>query len=270
MRKITTSQYEILKALSRYMFLTIDLIDTLGIFKNKVSIYRAIRPLKEGKKPLVHVQNFGVHATKGQLSSLLYLSKYGKEILLENAIDEEIIKIPNSKSFVSTDYFHRVTNITFFVYFDMYLKANQGELIFLDYYFSRSSDNRAKNRIDLEGSKYIIPDIVTKFKMNNRDFLYLVEVHNGKDSNKAFNQILQHIKAIDLGSPRKKYGFEKNNRVVFIFEFESCMNVVIKKMSEVGSLNIYVNLFLFRSIEEMRENFNVGWLSFEKELRSFC
>ncbi len=265
MQKITSSQYKILEALGQYMFLTIKLIDTLKIFKNKISIYRALRPLKEGKKPLIYAQNFSVHPTKGQLSSLLYLSKYGKDVLLENRYNESSIKMPNSKIFVSTDYFHRVANISTHIYLDLYLKVNNGSIFFLDYYFSKSKENRAKNKIDLEDNKYIIPDIVTKFSIDKREYLYIIEIHNGKDTNKAFIQCLQHIKAIDLESPKIKYKHSKNNRVVFIFEFESCMMALIKRMNETNGLKKYLNLFLFKTIDEVEEDFENGWLNFEGE-----
>lgn len=269
MQKITSSQYKILEALSRYMFLTVDLIDVLKVFQNKISIYRALRPLKEGKKALVSEQHFGVNPIKGQLSSLLYLSKYGKAVLLENGHSENDIKMPSSKVFVSNDYFHRVTNIATHIYLDLYLQANNGSILFLDYYFSKSKNRQAKNRIDLENDKYIIPDIVTKFSIDSREYLYLFEIHRGKDSNKAFIQCLQHIKAIDLEAPKLKYDYLKNNRVMFICEFKSCMMDVIRRMNEIDSLKKYLNLFLFKTIDEMRGDFGEGWIRFDGNISLF-
>lgn len=142
------------------------------------------------------------------------------------------------------------------------MKFQNGSLIFLDYYFSKSKENRAKNRIDLDNYKYIIPDIVTKFNVDKREYLYLIEVHNGKDTNKAFMQCLQHIKAIDLETPKMKYNHSKNNRVVFIFEFKSCMLALTKKMNENKGLRKYLNLFLFKTIDEVRVEFEGGWFNF--------
>ena len=186
--------------------------------------------LKERSKPLIISQSFGVHPTRGQLHSLLYLSKYGKEVLIENGYKEENIKIPSNKTFVSTDYFHRVANIQTYVFMDLYLQSiDKANILFFDYYFSKTSYStqqysRALNRIDLDDDSYIIPDIATKFNVDEKDYLYLIEVHNGNDSNKAFVQCLQHIKAIDLGSPKNKYNHPRNNRVIFIFEQIGCMN----------------------------------------------
>jgi len=274
MRTITESQLKILKALGRYMFLTVDLIDKLQIFKHKVSIYRAVQPLKEVKKPLVISQNFGIHPKYGQLPSLLYLSSYGKQLLIECGYEDYKIKLPQNRTFVSTDYFHRVSNISFFVQMDLYLKANNGHIIFLDYYFSKAKKEKgkylqAKNRLDISDDKYIIPDIVTKFRINDRDYLYLVEIHNGKDSNKAFIQCLNYIEAIDLESVKSKYNYPRNNSVVFIFEYETCMLSVMKKMNDNASLKKYINLFLFKTIKSLDKSFENNWLYFNKRVWSF-
>ncbi len=271
MKIITNSQMKILEALARYTFLTVPLIDTLGVFKNPISIYRSLRGLKDLSKPLIITQNFGVHPTRGQLHSLIYLSKYGKEVLLDNGHKEVNINIPSAKTFVSTDYFHRVANIQTFVFMDLYLQSiDKAKILFFDYYFSKTSRtsqeySRALNRIDLENDNYIIPDIITKFNIDEKEYLYLIEIHNGNDSNKAFVQCLQHIKAIDLGSPKDKYNHPRNNRVIFIFEQKGCMNAVIKKINSTENLKKYLNLFLFKTIEDMKNNFGNNWIKFNGE-----
>ena len=157
---------------------------------------------------------------------------------------------------------------------DLYLQSlEDAYIIFLDYYFSKSSktDNhyaRAKNRIDLD-NEYLIPDIATKFVINEKPYLYLIEIHLGSNSNKALYQCLQHIKAINLGTPKKKYNHPKNNRVVFIFEQEACMRSVMKKMSANTDLKKYVNLFLFKTIENMQNNFNNNWMKFYGDIVTF-
>ncbi len=266
MATITTAQMKILEAINRYTFLTVPLIDTLKIHKNKVSIYRSLQGLKNRSKPLIYTQNFGVHPTKGQLPSLLYLSIYAKEILLENGYMENQLHIPTNRTFVSSDYFHRITNIQMHLYMDLYLQSiEDAELLFLDYYFSKSKTSqilyaRAKNRIDLQNDKYIIPDIVTKFVIGEKEYLYLVEIHNGTNANKAFYQCLQHIKAIDLGTPKKKYNHPTNNRVIFIFEYKSCMDSVMRKMDGNRDLQKYRNLFLFNTKENIQKDFAKHWM----------
>lgn len=271
MATITNAQMKILQAINRYMFLTVPLIDVLKIHKNKVSIYRSLQALKNRSKPLLYTQSFGVHPTKGQLPSLLYLSTYAKEILLDYGYMEDTIHIPSNKTFVSSDYAHRITNIEMHLYLDLYLQSlENAEILFLDYYFSKSSKHekgyaRAKNRISLEHDSYLIPDLVFKFAVGQREYLYLGEIHNGTNTNKAFYQCLQHIKAIDLETPKKKYKHPKNNRIIFLFEFESCMHVVMKKMHNNPDLQKYLNLFLFNTKHNIQNEFASHWLKFNGE-----
>lgn len=275
MRNITPSQLTILKAIGRYKFLTISLIDALQIFKNKVSIYRAIAPLKDGKKPLIIAHSYGLHPTKGQLESLLYLTKYAKELLVECGIEESKIQIPINKTLVSTDYFHRVFTIATFVYMDIFLKSTSNHTIFYHYYFDKAKKEpnkryrQAKNHIKLNDDKFIIPDAVTKFKYEDNVYLYLIEIHNGKDTNKIFVQVLNHINAINLGTPKEKYNHSKNNRVAIIFEHKSCMEALIKKLSSEPKLNNYLKLFIFNSFENIKEDFNSNWLLFNSKNCNF-
>lgn len=273
MKTITLSQEKILKALARYKYLTISLIDDLSIFKNKISIYRAIKPLKEGKKPLIIAHNFGVIPGKGQLESLLYLTKYGKELLIDLGIDENKMKIPYSKTLVTTDYFHRVRTISTFVYMDLYLKSTNNKMIFLDYYFDKGADKGkkfkvAKNRIQLKDS-FFIPDIVTKFIFNDKKYLYLIEIHNGVNTNKIYTQFLNHIIAIENETPKQKYNHPRNNRVVIIFEFESCMNALIKKIQQEPKFKKFLKLFIFNTFDNIKLSFNEKWKDFNGDYCSF-
>lgn len=275
MQTITPSQLQILKALGRYKFLTISLIDVLQIFKNKVSIYRAMSPLKDGKRPLVIAHSFGLYPSKGQLEALLYLTKYGKNLLIESGIDESKIQIPINKTLVSTDYFHRVSTISTFVYMDIFLKSTSNHTIFYHYYFDKAKKEtnkrfrQAKNHIKLEDDKFLIPDAVTKFQYDNKKYLYLIEIHNGKDTNKILTQVINHIHAIKLGTPREKYNHQTSNRVAIIFEYKSCMDALIKKMHEEPKLKKYLNLFIFNTIENMKSDFNENWLMFDNTCCKF-
>jgi len=275
MATITPAQMRIIEAINRYTFLTVPLIDMLQIHKNKVSIYRSLQALKNRSKPLIHVQNFGVHPTKGQLPSLIYLSKYAKELLLDCGYIEKEINIVSNKTFVSTDYFHRINNILVHVSIDLYLKSlEDAQLIFTDYYFSKVSSStqqyaRAKNRIDLEDENYFIPDLITKFRVEKKIYLYLIEIHNGTNANKAFHQCLNHVKAINIGTPKKKYQHPTNNRVVFIFEHASTMQSVMKRMNANQDLHKYVKLFLFKTIADIKEGFATNWFTFNGEIVDF-
>jgi len=260
---ITASQIEIIKSLGKYKYLTISQMDKLKIFKNKVSIYRALAPLKAGKHPLVLAQGFGLIPGYGRLEQILFLSKYAKDLLVDELqMNEKYLKIPTSKTLVSTDYFHRIWTIEFHLQLSLYLSQNKGYVKFFDYYFdkeknaSRSKFNKAKNRIDInENSKFIIPDGVTKFHTNGKDYLYLFEQHNGQSVTKIMTQIYNHCLVIKEAGAKEKYDFERNSRVVIVFEYEKVMYSVMQKCKEDISLIKYSDFFLLKSNRMLESNF---------------
>ena len=274
---ITKSQIEIIKALGKYKYLTISQIDKLKIFKNKVSIYRALTPLKAGKYPLVLAQGFGLIPGYGRLEQIIFLSKYSKELLVDELqMNEKQLKIPTSKTLVSTDYFHRIWTIEFNLQLNIYTSQNNGYVKFYDYYFDKAQKApkakfaRTKNRIDLkENEKFIIPDGVTKFHLNGKDYLYLFEQHNGLSITKIITQIYSHCMVIKEAAAKEKYKFDRNNRVVIVFEHEKVMDSVITRCQVDESLKRFNNFFLFKSNKMLEVDFFTKWKNLHGENNTF-
>ena len=270
---ITASQVEIIKALGKFKYLTISQIDKLKIFQNKVSIYRALAPLKAGKYPLVLAQGFGLIPGYGRLEQILFLSKYAKELLIDELqMNEKYLKIATSKTLVSTDYFHRIWTIEFNLQLNIYASENNGYVKFFDYYFDKAQKRpkakfaRTKNRIDLnENEKFIIPDGVTKFHLNGRNYLYLFEQHNGLSITKIITQIYSHCIVIKEAAAKNKYNFDRNNRVIIIFEHDKVMNSVIKKCQADESLKRFSDFFLFKSNQMLEFDFFTKWKNLRGE-----
>lgn len=264
---ITASQVEIIKALAKYKYLTVSQLDKLKIFKNKVSIYRALTPLKAGKYPLVLSQGFGLIPGHGRLEQILFLSKHAKDLLVDELqMDEKYLKIPTSKTLISTDYFHRIWTIEFNLQLNLYSKKNNASVIFFDYYYdkARKAPNakfaKTKNRIDIASNgKFIIPDGVTKFHIQGRDYLYLFEQHNGYSITKIITQIYNHCLVIKEAGAKEKYNFDRNNRVVIVFEHDKVMDSVIHKCKDDESLKKFSDFFLLKSNKILETDFFRDW-----------
>jgi len=269
----TDTQIEILKAIATYKYMTVSQLDKLKIVKHKVSIYRVLNKLKNGSKALISYQDFNFNPRVGKLEQLLYLSKHAKNLLVEEVgINENKIRIPSSNTLINQDYFHRIWTIDFHISLDIYLKLNGGFIYFFDCYFDKAKKiagakyARAKNRIDIQvNQKFIVPDGVVKFKYKNRDYLYLFEQHNSKDSGKIMTQILNHCLVIQESGAKEKYKFDRNNRVVIVFEFESTKNAVIKRAMNNPSFEKFKNFFLLSSNEGISKDFENNWVNLNAE-----
>lgn len=272
------SQINLLEKLAQYKYLTTSQMHRLGILKHKQGIYQILRELKTRSKSPIDFKNFGLAPGVGKLESFYFLTKPGVNFLIEDLGFENEIKAPiGNGSLFARDYFHRKYTIDFHIAFNQFLEEINGEIKFLDYYFDKIGNNRtkgnlrAKNKIDLnaEGS-YIIPDIVTQFKARESDFLFLFEQHNGKDTKKLIKQLYNHLLVLEQGSASTKYNFEKNNRVVVIFEFESIKKATMKRLSELETFKPFNKFFIFKTNEELENNdFLNGWSLINGEKTTF-
>ncbi len=93
----------------------------------------------------------------------------------------------------------------------------------------------------------------------NQQELYLMELENGQDAKKAVPKCIMHGKAILLGSANEKYSFNKGYRTLWIFEYRSTMESVLEKLSGLEFFENLKEYFLFKPLEEIREDFFQGW-----------
>ena len=271
------SQIRVLEYLSRFKYLSVEQMFKLGVLNNKSGIYQILKPLKEGKRNLIDLKNFGVAPVYGKLDAFYFLTKYGVQFLNSELFYDEDIKFPIGKSTLfSRDYFHRKFTIDFHINLYMFLNANSEKLYFVDYYFDKLGSNRtnknlrAKNHIEIaKMGAYIIPDIVFKFNIDNRDYLYLFEQHNGKDTKRLIRQLESYLLVLQSGVASIKYKFDRSVRVVVVFEHISIKNALLERLSVTKEFQAFVNFFIFKTNDEVADNFFDGWSKIDGDKTSF-
>ncbi|CAA6810859.1 MAG: Unknown protein [uncultured Campylobacterales bacterium] len=270
---MSESELRILESLARYKYLTTSQLDLLNILKNKMGLYQRLRELRAGKKPLIANNSFGIMPGKGKLEDFYYLTSKGQDFLIENLeYNEQKIKAPKgTSSLFARDYFHRKETINFYIYFDKWINKNDGDILFLDYYFDKIGDNRskknlrAKNKIDIEQTGgYIIPDIVTKFTYKNEPYLFFIEQHNGKDTKKLLKQLYFHLLALEEGKGAEKYQMQKNHRVAVIFEFESILKATLERIQNINEFKGFEKFFIFKTNESLNKSFFNDWIDLKR------
>jgi len=275
---LTENQVTAMEYLSEFKYLTSSqFVEMIG-YKKRDYLTKALRPLILQNKPLISKHDF--NPINGKLESFYYLTKYGKQLLI-NELDysEDQIKFPKSLSKIKLkDYHHRKFTIDFHISLNQWLKANDGYINFLNYYFDKSGNNRtgdknqsvtALNRIHIDSSNSFIPDINTKFSINGEEYLYLFEQHDGKDTKRLFEQLYVHIIAISKNSVRKKYKQKNSHKVVVVCEFESVKNSVIQRLQKVNGIEHYNNFFIFKTNAELEEDLCDNWTLISGEQTTF-
>lgn len=263
---ITERQIQALEALARYKYLTINQLAYIFGLKSNSNIHVFLKDLSTRKKPLVESKGFGVIPVHGRLSRVFFLTKYGKDFLVEIlGYSEESIKfVQNRHSLFQRDYFHRCDTVNFNIYFQKWLESEGYELDFFTYYFDKSGSNRngtgeIANVLELGKSK-IIPDGIGLFRTPERPYLFLFEQHNGKDAKRAIRQILAHCVAISEGVASDKYFINTASRVFYVFEDKACMLATMAELRELEDFEGFDRHFLFQTTAIIEANFADGWL----------
>lgn len=268
------AELKVLELLAKYKFLTSSQFVKLGVRNDRDNITKILRELLHTKKNLIERSSFGFMAGYGRLEDFYFLTKKGVNFLVEElGKDPSNIKAPiGTTTLFQRDYFHRWWCIDFYILLSQWIQTQEGEIIFLNYYFDKVGSNRNQdkgasksiNSLELTDEhttkkSYIIPDIITKFKTPQREYLYIYEQHNGKDTKRAIEQIEQHFIALAQGTTNKKYNYEKATRIIFVFEFESCKKATIQRLKEIEHSQNFNNLFLFKTNEELKQDFFSKW-----------
>lgn len=278
MMYLKQKESDTLVSLAKYKFLCSSQFTRLGLYKNKGDVTNLLKPMTEQKKPLIGVIKFPTDPTIGKLEYIYYLTKFGEKVLLEDLdYPQEKIKKVKSKPISTKDYFHRRATIDLHIGLNQWLQNNNGEIKFLNYYFDKvgtikNKDNKSVieiNRFYLENGKSFIPDISTKFRVNNESYIFLFEQHNGKDSKRLIDQLHIHLLAISQDVVSKKFKFNKSNRVAIVCEEKSVKDAVIQRLQKTDVFNTFYNFFIFKTNDELKEDFFNNWTLINGEQVSF-
>jgi len=268
MSYLKENQITAIEWLASYKYLTSSQFVKMGLYKKRSYLTNSLKTLIDIKKPLISKHDFNpIH---GKLESLYYLTKHGKKFLMDELeYGETRIKAPSGLSSVYLkDYFHRKFTIDFHIQLKRYLDSSNGKIIFLNYYFDKSGNNRSSdkhkhvttlNKIQLDKTNWFIPDINTKISLGDKECLFLFEQHNGKDSKRLFEQLYVHIKAISLGVVSDKYHLNEVHKVVVVCEEESVKDSVIHRLQKMDGIEHYNNFFIFKTNSELNKDFYNSW-----------
>lgn len=267
---LTENQLKAVEQLSIYKYLTSSQLNAVGVYKNRGDLTNSLKKLVDAKNSLIGKISFGVYPRVGKLEDFYYLTNDGKSFLINNLnfAKERIKAVHKNSSEFHGHYFHRKYTIDFYIYLQQWLTENNGEVIFLDYYFDKAGNNRSKikdehlkgiNRMMLEDGRTFIPDAVTKFNIEGTEYLYLFEQHNGESTKRLIDQLYIHCIALSQGVAALKYNFDRLHRVVVVLEYESIKNALINRLRTIKEFDNFYNFFIFKTNDEIKNDFFNNW-----------
>lgn len=228
-------------------------------------------------------QSFGTIPKVGKLENIHYLTKYGKQALINHlGLLPSEIKIPiGTSTLFYQDYFHRKNTIDCEIAMNLRAESSNLEIPFCTRYFDTEGNNRhsknlrSKNKFTLKGkARFLVPDMV--FQINGRENnirssqknLFVLEMYNGHNTLRTTEQLKKHVEAIELGSISDAFGVNYSHQVLVICEHQALQEAVIGRIKEDTIFTNVKDYFLFKTFIEVKSQptrFGENWFNLKGE-----
>lgn len=258
---INNIQTEILEHLGYFTYLTVSQL--AGLTGKSLSYLREQLAILKHRK---YIRSYHVEvATKVRAENMYFLTKEGATALQENDKIFTELRVPIGTPLFVRDYFHRKHYTDLLISIVQEFRKRDIAIPMLYSYFDKATSNKknavlqGKTSIPV-GNTFFMPDGIMITKENNISTLYLLELHNGKDTQRALQHtIATHTLAIAQGSPGKTFGIQANPFVLCAFEFEGCKQAVIKRLQQNERFLPLQQFFYFASLEDIIKNCANAW-----------
>ena len=251
MSLLTDTGIEIMKHLSKFLYLTVDQLQILRVSKSCRFLQHKMKQLATiptPQKPFISVLKYHVVAKIGRVAHVYTISKSGAQKLDELFPDEAPFPFVLRPSTYFRDYFHRHITVTAHIRITQLLKKYPSlQLAHWDRYFEKTGCNHsgrkatplhAKTRVELEGeNRFIIPDVIFLIRQNgstSKSMLACLEISNGKDTKRLLKQIALHAEALKNKAVGKKHKLNTTaHQVLFLFSEPGLLKAVQQRFFEI-------------------------------------
>lgn len=269
--RITALDADILRALSVYTYLTIPQLARVVGSKNPTSVKHALQRLRRHGRPLVKKWDYAFVAGVGRLHSISTLTKAGAHVLAEvDRVDSDAIYFPALGVQYSRDYAHRKAFVDCHIAVNKWAVASGATMAFFDRYFLAAGGNHSggedalvrreyQTRVVLPSGGIIIPDGIFCFRQGNMERLCVLEIHQGRETKKIFEQLSSHIRAIESAAVRSKYEKASANFVLSVYESRETMAAVKKRFVALPNYRDIRLAFHFACLDDASERWTQAW-----------
>ena len=274
---LPASNIRVLELLSVYRFLTVAQLHRLGVAGSEGSIYNILRRFERSRKAFiekVHVGQGQFIPGVGRLPMVLCLSRHGAEWLANHHgwyLDQ--MSFPLEPKNFGQDYFHRIGTVDIHIALREWAAKVGARVQFVEAYFEKipvpgrkrgSNWAQGKTRVDLSHldleRRHFEPDLIAHLtKPGGKEQLLAIELHNGQDVERFYNQMMIHAYSIMHGLIEEKYELNLPCETAWVFEHSSTMQSALKRLrSEAMFANLrgYVH---FHTLVGVKRDYGRGW-----------
>lgn len=264
-------QDQALQLLGEYKFLTISQIVRLMKTSKNHTREKLNALIRLG---FIGTVDIGIIPHRGLAEKMYYLTPKGANFLIDE-LDKnaDSIRFPIGEVTVRQDYLHRVETVNVQIVLNEFLGKYNGELITFKTYFDKVGSQRkdglqTATRLDLSDGTHLNADILTGYYLNQKPYLFTIEVYNGRNTKRIIEQIHKTFNVIYEGvAIKKKFGIEKTCRLLLVFEHETILQATKERvktlLNEFESPERFV---YFKTSQLMQKDFASTWLSLDNRI----
>lgn len=255
MNKLEVSTHEtlIINTLLHYKFLTLSQLSKL--LKLEITP-EYIQDMQE-KQMIKALKNRNFQ----QKRESLYFALPHKQINIESELYFQDIDL-RKLSISPEDYFHIHHTVNYHILFDNYTKYKQMHINYFSSYFddfknkTKKDELQASGKFMLDSGEHLIPNATMNFSLNSgQEYIYVLELFSDSD----VQHIVERIRQYNQLFVENIY---KLDRVIFIFKNEATREEGTKYILEADILSEYKNNFIFKTVENLENDFSLQWMSF--------
>jgi hypothetical protein len=255
---LTTIEHAIFTALARYRFLTAPQLLRIGVSSSRRYLYKSLHHLAARRPHILRSIAFGVHAERGHLPALYYLTPSGSQLLAE-ADREEPMPVPERVHRFANDYFHRVHTIDCHIAICQWATSAGNSLEFFHTYFDHSADRKPRTHVKLpKGS--IVPDAVFRLvDPGSQARLFALEMYNRRETYRVEQQIARYLLALKREVIEEAYRHHSALRVLCVFDEAPALDLILKRVARRPDFPSVAPQFFFKTLSDLSADFYGGW-----------
>jgi len=255
MNKIEVSTHEtlIINTLLHYKFLTLSQLCKLL----KLEITAEYIENMQDKQMLKALKNRNFQ----EAQESLYFALPNRYINIEEDLYFQDIDL-RKLSISQEDYFHIYHTVNYHILFDTYTQYKQMKVNYFSSYFdefknkTKKDELQASGKFMLESGEHLIPNATMNFSLDSgQEYIYVLELFSDSD----VQHIVERIRQYNQLFVENIY---KLDRVIFIFKNEATREEGTKYILEADILSEYKNNFIFKTIENLENDFSFQWMNF--------
>lgn len=282
---LTPAMIRVLEALASYHYLHPQHFTRIDGFPAKVDSVHKLLARFPSEKSEVGFVRAGVETGKGRIPRLYYLTKHGAATVAELRQTElEGVFYPKGDKLPVADVRHRAMLTAFWIELDRHAQSINGEVEFFHPYFRTTGANRNRDpatrlkkltRIDFpqelakkHDKPFLWADGIFSLRTETKRLLCLLECYRGIDTARVIRQLEWHLLALEHGLPSIKYGFQTSNLVLLVFEGDTPMHAVLKRLLTRPQFDDFAGFVACSTMPRLQKNFLDWWYVWNGEIRA--